>query len=360
MKYSSEFRSKKAVNALREIIHTYNAPPVKFMEVCGGHTMAIQKFGIPRMLPGQVKLISGPGCPVCVTSREYLDQAIWLGQQENIVIATYGDLIRVPGSYTSLDQEKGKGAKVHIVYSAMEALQLARQNPGKKIVFLGIGFETTAPASAVTIQAAREEEINNFFILSAHKIMPPAMEALVKEEIDIQGFIAPGHVSTITGPAIYQKLAAIYNIPVVISGFEPVDILQSIRMLLDQVKQNQPRVEIQYKRAVKKDGNPKARAILQEVFETADDWWRGLGVLPSSGLQLRKEYRAHDARQLLPGKMEIAKEPAGCICGEVLKGLKQPDECKLFRKVCHPANPVGACMVSNEGACAAYFKYGNN
>lgn len=360
MKYSSEFRNKEGVKALRDIIHTYDGPPVKFMEVCGGHTMAIQKFGIPGMLPGIVKLISGPGCPVCVTSREYLDQAIWLGQQENVLIATYGDLIRVPGSHTTLDKERGKGAKVHIVYSAMEALQLARENPGKKTVFLGIGFETTAPASAVTVQAAREEGISNFFILSAHKIMPPAMEALVKEKIDIQGFIAPGHVSTITGPSIYQTLAKTYKIPVVISGFEPVDILQSIRMLLEQVKQKQPQVEIQYKRAVKTDGNPKARAILQEVFEKADDWWRGLGVLPNSGLQPRKKYQAHDARQLLTAPLDIAREPAGCICGEILKGLKQPDECKLFRKVCHPGNPVGACMVSNEGACAAYYKYGNN
>lgn len=359
MKYISEFRDKALINRWLEKIHNITAQDITLMEVCGGHTMAIHRFGIPSLLPKQIRLLSGPGCPVCVTSREFIDRAVVFSEQKDTIITTYGDLIRVPGSDNSLEKVKANGADIRIVFSILEAIDIARKEPDKQVIFLGIGFETTTPASASGIIKASDEKIDNFTVLSAHKVMPPAMAALIDDGVKLDGYICPGHVSTITGSSIYQEIALKYKKGCVITGFEPVDILQSVYMLIKQIQQQTPRVEIQYSRAVKPEGNVKALQMMHKVFEPSDDWWRGLGVLPYSGLKIRKEYREFDAFYRFPVEVETKPEPRGCLCGEILKGLKKPSECKLFGKVCTPSSPVGACMVSSEGACAALFKYGN-
>jgi hydrogenase expression/formation protein HypD len=319
--------------------------------------MAIQRFGIPSLLPNHIKLISGPGCPVCVTSIKYIDKAIALATQPDTIVATYGDLIRVPGSTSSLDKEKSNGADVRIVYSSLDALQMAREFPEKHVVFLGIGFETTAPTTAAAVNKAYNQHISNFYILSAHKIMPPAMQALIDEGVNIDGYIAPGHVSTITGTKIYEDIPAKYNIPCVVSGFEPVDLLQSISLLIEQTEKKTPKVEIAYKRAVHKQGNQKARAMMHQIFEYVDNEWRGLGLIPKSGLGLKEKYSGHDAEKVFSIPPPEANEPKGCICGAILKGLKTPADCPLFANSCIPENPVGACMVSSEGACQAFYRY---
>ena len=357
MKYIDEYRNKAIVLALASEIKKTSTKPVRLMEVCGGHTMSIQKFGIPYLLPETVELISGPGCPVCVTSRGFIDKAVAYSRREDVIITTYGDLIRVPGSTSSLDLEKAKGADVRMVYSILDALTIAKKNRSKKIVFLGIGFETTAPSSAAGLVKAQMAGIRNFFLFSAHKVMPPAMETLIDEGVEIDGYVGPGHVSTITGEGIYLDIPKKYGLGVVISGFEPVDLMQSILMLVKQFENNDPKVEIQYTRAVKPEGNVKALQMLDEVFEYGDDWWRGLGVLKNSGLKIREKYAMHDAEKMIEVEVEPTKEPKGCICGEILRGVKKPKDCKLFAKVCTPSNPVGACMVSNEGSCAAHYLY---
>jgi len=357
MKYIDEYRDKELVKKLVDQIKKRSTKQISLMEVCGGHTMAIQKFGIPSLLPDTIRLISGPGCPVCVSSNSFIDQAIAYSRLEDVIITTYGDLIRVPGSSTSLDKEKAKGADVRIVYSILNALQIAEKNPEKKVIFLGIGFETTAPSSAAGIIKAQMAGLRNFYLISSHKIMPPAMEALIDEGVKIDGYIAPGHVSTITGSGIYKNIPEKFGLGVVISGFEPFDLLKSILMLVNQMENNNPKVEIAYTRAVKPEGNLKAQQMMKEVFELADDWWRGLGILKKSGLKINKKYKMFDAGKMIPVEVEPTKEDKGCICGEILKGLKNPKECKLFNKACTPANPVGACMVSHEGACNAYYRY---
>jgi len=357
MKYIDEYRDKELVKKLVDQIKKRSTKQISLMEVCGGHTMAIQKFGIPSLLPENIRLISGPGCPVCVSSNSFIDQAIAYSRLDDVIITTYGDLIRVPGSTSSLDKEKAKGADVRIVYSILDALTIAKKNLGKKVVFLGIGFETTAPSSAAGILKAQMAGLRNFYLLSSHKIMSPAMEALIDEGVKIDGYIAPGHVSTITGSGIYKNIAEKFGLGVVISGFEPVDLLKSILMLVNQMENNNPKVEIAYTRAVKPEGNLKAQQMMKEVFELADDWWRGLGVLPKSGLKINKKYKMFAAEEMIPIEVEPIREDKGCICGEILKGLKNPKDCKLFDKACTPANPVGACMVSHEGACNAYYRY---
>jgi len=357
MKYIDEYRDKSLVLKIADKIREISKKDISLMEVCGGHTMAIQKFGIPSLLPENIKLLSGPGCPVCVSSKKYIDQAVAYSRLTDVIIITFGDLIRVPGSTSNLDKEKAKGANIRIVYSILEALKIAKQNKNKKVIFLGIGFETTAPGSAATILKAADENINNFYFFSTHKIMPPALHALINEGVKINGYIAPGHVSTITGSGIYQNIPEKYELGCVISGFEPVDIMQTIYMLVKQVENGTPKVEIQYRRAVKPEGNIKAKEIINEVFVLRDDWWRGLGVLKNSGLKLRGKYKSFDAEKMINVEVEETKEEKGCICGEILKGLKNPKDCKLFARGCHPENPVGACMVSNEGACQAYYKY---
>jgi len=357
MKYIDEYRNKDLVDKLIYQIKKISTKKVSFMEVCGGHTMSIQKFGIPSLLPPTIELLSGPGCPVCVSSRKYIDQAIAYSRVEDVIITTYGDLIRVPGSTSSLDNEKANGADVRIVYSILDALKIAKANPAKKIVFLGIGFETTAPSSAMGILNAAKEKISNFYIYSSHKIMPPAMAALIDEGVKIDGYIAPGHVSAITGTSIYKDVPEKFGLACVISGFEPVDLLHSIYMLVKQVEENNPKVEIQYKRIVKPEGNLIAQKNLDEVFELRDDWWRGLGVLEKSGLKIREKYKAFDVEENISVTVEETREDKGCICGEILKGLKKPKDCKLFANVCTPNDPVGACMVSHEGSCHAYYRY---
>lgn len=329
------------------------------MEVCGGHTMAIQKFGISSLLPENLRLISGPGCPVCVTGRKYIDHAIALARQNQNIVATYGDLIRVPGSTSTLEIARSEGADVRVVPSALEALKIAGENNEKKVIFLGIGFETTAPTTAATLQVAKKNKVRNFHVLSAHKTMPIAMDALLTDGAAIDAFLAPGHVSTVTGTGIYHFIPEKYKKPVVIAGFEPVDILQSVLLIVKQVEENMPAVEIQYKRLVKPEGNLLAINAMDEVFEPREDWWRGLGNLPGSGLGPRDGYADFNAERL-EVDIEPTIEPAGCICGEVLKGKVAPDQCKLFGHACTPQSPVGACMVSNEGACHANYRYKNN
>lgn len=357
MKYIDEYRDRDMVQALAKEIKKVSTKPVKLMEVCGGHTMSIQKFGIPYLLPDTVELISGPGCPVCVTSNSFIDKAVAYSKRDDIIIATYGDLIRVPGSSSTLEKERAKGADVRIVYSILDALEIAKHNRSKKIVFLGIGFETTAPSSAAGIIKAQMAGIRNFFLFSAHKVMPPAMKALIDEGVEIDGYVGPGHVSTITGEGIYLDIPKKFGLGVAISGFEPVDLMQSILMLVKQIENNDQKVEIQYTRAVKPEGNIKAQQMLEEVFEYGDDWWRGLGILKNSGLKIRDSYAMHDSEKNIEVEVEPLREPKGCICGEILRGVKKPKDCKLFAKACTPSNPIGSCMVSSEGTCQAYYLY---
>jgi hydrogenase expression/formation protein HypD len=328
-----------------------------FMEVCGGHTSAIHRFGIPSLLPKEISLVSGPGCPVCVTATDYIDKAIVYSQRENVTIVTFGDLLRVPGSSSSLEKEKIRGADIRIVFSGLEALNIARKEPEKTVIFLGIGFETTAPGTAVTVRSAKKEGLGNFLLLSAHKVMPPVMEAIVKDGIRIDGFICPGHVATITGSHIFNFLPEKYKLGCVVAGFEPTDLLQSILMLICQINAKSPEVEIQYSRAVTTDGNLIALELLYEVFEPCDSNWRGFGNVPASGLRLGNAYANFDAETKIPITVRHHSDNPCCICGDILRGMKKPDNCSLFRRACTPENPVGACMVSSEGACNSYFRY---
>ncbi len=357
MNYIDKFRDKSIVDKYLFAIKQISKQSVTLMEVCGGHTMSIHKFGIPSLLPDNIRLLSGPGCPVCVTGREFIDKAVAYSRLNDIIITTYGDLIRVPGSSSSLEKEKADGADVRIIYSVLNALEIAKENPAKKVIFLGVGFETTSPGTAIAILNADKEKISNFYLLSSHKIMPPALRALVNEDVKIDGFIAPGHVGTITGSDIYNEIPENYGKACVVSGFEPVDILQSIFMLIKQIENRAPKVEIQYSRAVTPEGNIIAQNALDTVFGLKDDWWRGLGILKDSGYKLRDKYSRFDAEMNISAEFEETIEPKGCICGDVLKGLTSPLGCKLFSKVCTPMNPVGTCMVSNEGACHAFYKY---
>ncbi len=359
MKHIDEYREKDLVNRLIEKISSVTTKEIALMEVCGGHTWAIQKCGIPSLLPENIRLLSGPGCPVCVTSKKFIDQAVAYSRLNDVILTTYGDLIRVPGSTSSLSLEKSMGADIRIVYSILDALQIARENLLKKVVFLGIGFETTAPGSAAGILNAVKDNLTNFFVYSSHKIMPPAMCAIIDEGVKINGYIAPGHVSVITGSSIYEGIPEKYGVGCVISGFEPADILQSIYMLAKQIENNSYCVEIQYKRAVRPEGNSKAKEIMNQVFSLRDDWWRGLGTLKNSGLGLKNEYLAFDAEKMIEVNVEETKEEQGCICGEILRGVKTPDQCRLFATVCTTTDPVGACMVSHEGACNAFYRFKN-
>lgn len=358
MKFVDEFRRGAGIQGLRdEIWRRAGERSMTFMEVCGTHTMAIARNGIRQFLPETISLISGPGCPVCVTPNPTIDQAIALSRLSDVTLATFGDMMKVPGSTSSLDREHARGSDIHVVVSTLEALRIAEKRPDRKIVFLGIGFETTTPTIAAAVKEAQERRLNNFSVLSAHKVIPPAMRALSSGELRIDGFLCPGHVSAIIGSMPYAFLAEEYGIGCVISGFEPLDILQSISMLIRQVQETEAKVEIQYSRVVKPEGNPQALKVLDEVFESCDSEWRGIGMIPSSGLKLRDAYAAWDAGVRIPVDVEPPREPKGCLCGRVLQGLSIPSECRHFGSACTPDNPVGPCMVSSEGTCAAYFKY---
>jgi hydrogenase expression/formation protein HypD len=336
------------------------ARPVRLMEVCGTHTMVAFRSGLRSLLPENVALVSGPGCPVCVTPTAFVDTAIALSQLSGVRLATYGDLVRVPGSDSSLERERARGARVEVVYSALDALELARREPGATIVFLAVGFETTAPGTAQTLRSARDEGLPNFTVLSACKTMPRAMELLVKDaKANVDGFLCPGHVSVVTGASTFSSLAAEHGIPCVVAGFEPQDIVEGIALLLAQLAGQRSEVEIQYGRAVTWEGNRQAQAAIAEVFEECDSEWRGLGMIPGSGLAIREAYSAHDAAHRFQVQVGSGHDPAGCRCGEVLRGHIRPPECPLFGRSCTPRLPRGACMVSSEGACAAYARYGS-
>ena len=357
MKYVDEYRKKELILSVAEKLRTVSKKEIVLMEVCGGHTMSIHRFGLNSLLPPNIHLISGPGCPVCVSSQHFIDKAMAYSKIPDVIITTYGDLIRVPGSTTSLEKERAAGNDIRIIYSVLESLEIAKDNPGKNIIFLGIGFETTAPATAAAIIRAKQEKISNFFVLSAHKVMPPVMKALVEEGVKIDGFIAPGHVTAITGTTIYNELASDYGLGVVVTGFEPADIMQAIIMLVIQIESGKQQVEIQYQRVVHKEGNKIAQKLLNEVFVAGDDRWRGLGIIAKSGLKIREEFCTFDAEKNFAVEIPESTEPKGCICGQILRGLKTPADCSLFIKRCTPTDPVGACMVSGEGTCATYFKY---
>lgn len=360
MRYVAEFRDRAAARGLAEGLRGVVTSPVNLMEVCGTHTVAIFRHGVRELLPPEVHMLSGPGCPVCVTTNADIDRAIALAEQPNVTLVTFGDMMKVPGSYLSLSQAKAQGCDVRVVYSARDALSIARANSERSVVFFGVGFETTAPTIAACVLEAESLGLENFSVLSVHKLIPPAMEALVSSgEVRIDGFVCPGHVSVIIGSHPYEFIAERYGVPCVVTGFEPLDILQGIGMLLRQIAEGQARVEIQYARSVRPEGNPRAREILELVFEGSGADWRGLGHIPGSGLKMRPEYARFDATVVHRIEPPPTREHAGCICGDILRGVKTPPECALYAKVCTPENPVGPCMVSSEGTCAGWYQYGS-
>ena len=356
MKYIDEFRDRRLIDKMaRQIRDTVDdGRAYNFMEVCGTHTMAIFRFGLRDILPGNINLISGPGCPVCVTPNEFIDKAIALARRKEIIIATFGDLFKVPGSRSSLEKERSRGRVIKMVYSSIDALELAKKYTDKEVVFLGVGFETTAPTVAQSIIAARKARIKNYSVLCGHKTMPEALKALTEDPgLVIDGFLLPGHVSAIIGVKPYGFLPRRLK-RCVITGFEPLDILQAILMLL---KQKSPKVEIQYTRIINKNGNAIARRAMMKVFEKAHSAWRGIGEIKDSGLNIKKEFSNFDAESKFKPKIAPVKVNKACICGDVIKGVKTPLDCRLFGRMCNPERPVGACMVASEGTCAAYYKY---
>ena len=358
MKYVDEFRDPRAVRELAQAINRIALPRVRLMEVCGTHTMSIARYGLRELIAERAELISGPGCPVCVTPQGDIDWFLAAARLPGVIAATFGDMMRVPGSDSSLEQERARGAEVRVVYSPADAVELARRNPERQVIFFGIGFETTAPAVAMSVLEAKGDSLANYSAFCAHKLIPPALAALVAApDLAVNGFILPGHVSAIIGSRPYEFLAREHGVPCVVAGFEPVDVLQAVRMLLLQIAQGRAAVEIAYNRAVAPEGNPKARAVVSQVFEVADARWRGLGDIPASGLAVNAQHASFDARRRFDLTVSPAVEPRGCRCGEVLRGAIHPEQCALFGRRCTPREPVGPCMVSSEGACAARYRY---
>jgi len=360
MRFVDEFRDPRLVRGLQKRIEQTAeglGRPVRFMEVCGGHTMAIHRFGISALLPLGIELLSGPGCPVCVTATTYIDRAVAAARDEGAVLATFGDLYRVPGGDGSLEDAVAAGADVRVVYSPRDALRIAAADPARQVVLLAVGFETTAPGVAATVLETASAGLSNFRVLSGHKTMPPALAALLEApEVALDGFILPGHVSTIIGAEPYRFIPERFGVPCSIAGFEPADVLQSILALVEQCVEGRARVENNYGRVVREKGNPTALALMNKVFEPADAQWRGIGLIEGSGLDLRDQWRAY--RLPRPDPAEPSAGAKGCRCGEVLRGLVKPPQCPLFGQSCTPDSPVGPCMVSSEGSCAAHFKYG--
>lgn len=359
MKYVDEFRNRGHIARLAELIVKEATREYTFMEVCGGHTAAIHRFGIPSLLPPQIRLISGPGCPVCVTAGQYIDTLTAIASTEGVTVTLFGDLMRVPGTLGTPGDARAAGADVRVVLSAHEALETARANPQRKVVFSAIGFETTTPGTAVTIMQAEREGIENFSVLNAHKVMPPAMEAILREGTRIDGFICPGHVAVITGSSAFEFIPRNYGLAAVVTGFEPTDILSALLMLIRQVNSRKPSVEIQYSRAVSAGGNARAQDYMRQVFEPCDVEWRGLGVLASGGLQIADRYRRFDAAAAFTVDIPEATHANPCICGEILRGVSTPPDCPLFASACTPDHPEGTCMVSEEGSCNTWYKYHN-
>lgn len=358
MKYLSEYRSPELVDYfLKEIKRTVTKPWV-IMEVCGGQTHSLVKNGLLNLLPGQVRMVHGPGCPVCVTPLNLIDKAVYLAEEKKVILCSFGDMIRVPGSKKSLLDAKANGADIRILYSPLEAVKIAAENPDKEVVFFAVGFETTAPANALSVIHAKRQRLKNYSILTSHVLVPPAMEAIINDDDNIvQGFLAAGHVCTIMGLSEYYPIVEKHKIPMVVTGFEPVDLLQGIAMLVAQLEKGEYKLENQYSRVVEEGGNPAAQKMIDDVFESSDREWRGIGTIPGSGFELREDFSAYDANKKFRVNIAKAEENKDCIAGHVLRGLKKPHECSEFGKRCTPANPLGAPMVSSEGACAAYYHY---
>ena len=359
MKYVDESRNKDAAAKLAATIRGTTTRPWTIMEICGGQTHTIVKYGIESLLPPDITLVHGPGCPVCVTPLALIDRAIAIASRPDVIFTSFGDMLRVPGSTKDLLTVKAELGNVRMLYSPLDALKIARDNPGKKVVFFGVGFETTAPANAMAVVQARKQGLTNFSLLCSHVLVPPAMEALLSSPASrVQGFLAAGHVCTVMGYEEYFPLARKYRVPIVVTGFEPVDILQGIAMTVRQLEAHSAEVENQYSRSVRREGNTAARKLLSEVFRVADRSWRGIGEIPMSGYELRDEFAAHDASKIFDvGDITTVESPL-CVAGLIMQGLKKPHECTAFGTSCTPEHPLGAPMVSSEGACAAYYHYG--
>ena len=358
MKFLDEYRDPKLAETLVADIRRRVTRPWVLMEICGGQTHTLMRYGIDNLLPPQVELVHGPGCPVCVTPLEILDKAVEIASRPEVIFVSYGDMLRVPGSTRDLLQVKAAGGDVRIAYSPMEAVDLARKNPDRKVVFFAVGFETTAPANAMAVWQARREGLTNFSILVSHVLVPPAIRLLLESPANrVQGFIAPGHVCSVMGYSEYEELARQYDVPFVVTGFEPLDLLQGIQMLVAQLEEGRTDVENQYARSVTREGNEPARLRMMDVFEVTDRKWRGIGEISQSGYRLREEYAAFDAEKLFGVSNTHADEPPECIAALVIQGIRKPVDCPVFGNRCTPEKPMGAPMVSSEGACAAYYRY---
>jgi hydrogenase expression/formation protein HypD len=358
MKYIDEYRDERIARALAADLARRVTRPWALMEICGGQTHTIMRYGIDELIPPQITLVHGPGCPVCVTALETIDKAIQIASRPEVTFVSYGDMLRVPGSRTDLFRVKAAGGDVRVVYSPMEALKIARANPERKVAFFGIGFETTAPANAMAAWQAKRESLRNFSMLVSQVLVPPAVRLLLGSPQNlVQGFIAPGHVCTVMGYGEYEALCRDFHVPIVVGGFEPIDLLEAISMLVAQLEEGRTEVENQYVRSVNYEGNLPAQRIMEQVFEVCDRKWRGVGPIPQSGLRLRAEFAEHDAEKVFGLADFTAEEPAECISAQVLQGLKKPTDCSAFGTRCTPESPLGAPMVSNEGACAAYYLY---
>jgi len=358
MKYLDEYRDARLVKAYAEKIREITTASWTIMEICGGQTHSILKYGLEELLPKQLNIVHGPGCPVCVTPLEMIDKAISIAQEPGVIFSSFGDMLRVPGSSHDLLSVKAMGGDVRMVYSPMDAVKIAEANPDKKVVFFAIGFETTAPANAMAVLDALRKELDNFSLLCSQVLVPPAIEAILSSPHSrVQGFLAAGHVCTVMGFEEYLPLVETYQVPIVVTGFEPVDILEGIYLTIKQLEEGRHEVENQYRRVVKREGNPAAKRAMYEVFQTVDRNWRGIGTIPKSGLSLKEKYSRFNAETIFDVGQILTEESRECIAGEVLQGLKKPVHCPLFAKKCTPEHPVGAPMVSSEGACAAYFRY---
>ncbi|HEX7364846.1 MAG TPA: hydrogenase formation protein HypD [Dehalococcoidia bacterium] len=359
MKFIDEFRDVELAKKVISRINHLSTRPARLMEFCGGHTVSIMRSGLRQLLPPTVEMLSGPGCPVCVTANADIDKAIALANLPDTIVTSFGDMMKVPGSYSSLQQARAAEADIRIVYSTQDALQIARENPAQSVIFIGIGFETTAPTIAASIIQAEGEGIKNYYVLCLSKLCPPIMKALLDlGELKLDGIVCPGHVSVIIGSRPYEFIPREYGVACVVAGFEPLDILLSVEMLVKQIETGKPKVEIAYRRSVNLLGNKTAQELMDRVFDVSSADWRGIGPVPASGLKIRKKYARFDAEEAFSIDTEPAIEPKGCICGDILRGVKTPLDCKLFNKVCTPEHPVGPCMVSSEGSCAAYHQYG--